>query len=159
MPSPQNPSFADFSELDASSAPALHQLHRACFSQDEVWTEGAFQAAIEEPSHWGVVQFDQQKSALGLSVMRTIADECELLTIAVHPENRGEGLAAGMLAQVIHEAAAAGLMAIHLEVAEDNPGALRLYENGGFQKAGRRPGYYRRSKDQFVDAILMTKTL
>ena len=60
---------------------------------------------------------------------------------------------------MIREAADAGLIAIHLEVAEDNPDALYLYEKGGFQKVGRRPGYYRRSKDQFVDAILMTKTL
>lgn len=158
MPSPQDPLLADFSGLGASFAGELHHLHALCFTEDEVWTEGAFQTAMEEASHWGVVQLSSEKAVLGLCLMRTIADACELLTIAVHPEQRGNGLAADMISNVTEKAAETGLIAIHLEVASDNPGAIRLYESSGFQRVGQRPKYYRRTGDLRVDAILMTKT-
>ena len=46
-----------------------------------------------------------------------------------------------------------------LEVAEDNPGAIALYERTGFTAVGRRASYYGRPGAQAVDAVVMRRTL
>jgi ribosomal-protein-alanine N-acetyltransferase len=49
--------------------------------------------------------------------------------------------------------------AMFLEVAADNPGAIRLYERAGFATVGRRSGYYGRRQGGSVDAIVMRRAL
>jgi ribosomal-protein-alanine N-acetyltransferase len=46
-----------------------------------------------------------------------------------------------------------------LEVAADNPAALRLYEKLGFQKISERKGYYVRPDGQPATALVMARPL
>jgi len=43
-------------------------------------------------------------------------------------------------------------------VAEDNAAALALYGKARFERAGRRPGYYRR-EGETTDALVMRREL
>ena len=52
-------------------------------------------------------------------------------------------------------AVALGAGAIFLEVGEDNPAAIALYRQAGFEPVGRRPAYYRRKRKQPVAALIM----
>ena len=49
----------------------------------------------------------------------------------------------------------AGVRKIELHVFPHNEGAIRLYEEFGFEREGYRNEHYRRSSGEFVDAILM----
>ena len=73
--------------------------------------------------------------------------------IAARADRRGEGHAARALRGFLAQAAARGAAVIHLEVAEDNAPALRLYARAGFEVVGRRADYYGRGRDAAVLAV------
>jgi ribosomal-protein-alanine N-acetyltransferase len=74
--------------------------------------------------------------------VRTIADEAELLTIAVRPGLRRRGLGARLLGAALDLTARRGAVSMFLEVAATNQPALALYQRAGFRLVGRRTGYY-----------------
>ena len=65
-----------------------------------------------------------------------------LYSIAVDPARRGGGLAKALLHDAEEAARRRGRTALRLEVRENNPAAIRLYERSGYRPIGRRPGYY-----------------
>jgi [ribosomal protein S18]-alanine N-acetyltransferase len=74
-------------------------------------------------------------------MVRSVAGEGEILTIAVQPEYRQRGFGAQLLDATLawFEKSAAG--AIFLEVACGNKAAIALYRRFGFCEIGRRKGY------------------
>ena len=88
----------------------------------------------------------------GLLVARTVAEEAELLNIAVLPEQRRLGLGTALLAEVLRQLAAAGARKVWLEVRESNQPALVFYRQHGFTVLGRRRAYYRAPME---DALLL----
>ena len=78
----------------------------------------------------------------GFVIARVAGDEAEILTLAVAPEARGQGLGRALLNAAIVEAQRRGAGAIFLEVGTDNPAALALYAGLGFANVGSRKGYY-----------------
>jgi len=93
------------------------------------------------------------------ALVRVIADEAELLTIATHPDHQRQGLARAVMAQWLAKAGAQGATHAFLEVAADNPAALALYRACGFQKSGHRARYYARKGSDPVDAVMMMRDL
>ena len=124
--------------------------------------------AMTTPAPWGVPTFEgflafpgavYAAEAAGFALGRVIADEAELLTVAVLPEARRQGIAARCLTGFEVTATAKGARRVFLEVAASNAPARALYENIGYKPIGQRPGYYRMPTGARIDAILMEKTL
>ncbi len=88
---------------------------------------------------------------LAFGGFKTILDEAELMNIVVHKSYRNKGIATLLLKHIISELEKQKIATIHLEVAENNIPAIKLYEKFGFSKTSIRKGYY---KNQ--DAILMS---
>lgn len=87
---------------------------------------------------------------IGFANWWLVADDlAELHVIAVAPDHRRRGRAAGLLAHVL--AACAGRR-VQLEVRAGNQPALALYARAGFVVDGRRPRYYPDGED----AVLMS---
>ena len=78
----------------------------------------------------------------GLLAARTVAQEAELLNVAVAPDKRRRGLAAALLAEALRRLAAAGAQKVWLEVRESNHAAIAFYQRHGFAILGRRRTYY-----------------
>ena len=95
---------------------------------------------------------------VGFSLFRTVADEAELLLLAVDPGHQGRGIGRQLLGQFVERARAAGARRVHLEVRDGNP-AVQMYRRAGFQPAGRRPDYYRGSDGRQYDAITLAHSL
>jgi ribosomal-protein-alanine N-acetyltransferase len=55
--------------------------------------------------------------------------------------------------------AALAAESLFLEVAVDNAAAIGLYRAAGFTEAGRRRGYYTKTEDARVDALIMRRDL
>ena len=91
--------------------------------------------------------------------MRVVADEAEILTLAVHPEARGRGQGARLVAEGVAAAGARGAYRIFLEVADDNASARAVYARAGFVEAGRRTAYYSRPDGSRADALLLSLNL
>ena len=93
----------------------------------------------------------------GVSLIRTVQDETELLTLAVKPDFRRRGIARALLKAAMEDAWAAGGASMYLEVSDENTAALDLYRTTGFVPVGRRTRYYRSvsGDGSLVDAIVM----
>jgi ribosomal-protein-alanine N-acetyltransferase len=90
---------------------------------------------------------------------RTVLDEAELLTVAVHPAEQGRGLGGALLARFLEQAAARGARRAFLEVAEDNAAARALYGRAGFTPVGRRRSYFLAPGGRRIDAVVMARDL
>ena len=95
-----------------------------------------------------------ERHAAGFSLMRVVADEAELLLIAVHPTVQRGGIGEALLDDFVTYAHDSGARHLHLEVRSGNP-AMGLYSNKGFVIAGRRRDYYHGPRDEHYDALTL----
>jgi len=126
-------------------APALAVLHARCFTGAEAWGADAMVLMLRMPGAFGFWQ-----PAAGLILARAIAGEAEILTLAVVPEARRQGVAGALLTAALARATAAGAAAMLLEVAAGNGAARGLYTGFGFAEVGRRRRYYSDGRDALV---------
>lgn len=130
---------------------ALAQTHAACFTTPRPWTETEFAGFLKDPSVVFVGDSD------GFAMARLAGPEAELLTIAVLPALRGQGIARELLGLIHTRAQNAGALEIFLEVAEDNIPAKHLYSGCGYTQAGIRQGYYHTPKGDKINALVLSK--
>ncbi|MEJ6789390.1 GNAT family N-acetyltransferase [Brevundimonas sp. BR2-1] len=135
----------------SEAAARLAALHAEAF--DAPWDAAAFDSLL------GQVGVHLAESPDGFILMRTAADEAEILTLAVRPGARRRGLGAELVARGAAEAVARGATRLFLEVADDNAAARALYARAGFAEAGRRPRYYARPDGSRRDALLLALNL
>ncbi|MBV8913875.1 MAG: GNAT family N-acetyltransferase [Acetobacteraceae bacterium] len=86
----------------------------------------------------------------GMVLARVAADESEILTLAVDPDQQRRGLGRRLLEQAMRTAGARGARCMLLEVAEANTAARALYAGTGFLEVGRRRRYYRDGSDALI---------
>lgn len=89
----------------------------------------------------------------GLALIRTIAGECEILTIAIARRARRCGLGRRLLTASQGAASTGGAKRMILEVSEANVAAQALYKAAGYGPIGRRKAYYRDGSDARVLAL------
>jgi ribosomal-protein-alanine N-acetyltransferase len=100
----------------------------------------------------------KSEEAIGFSLLRSVADEAELLLLAVLPDRHRQGIGGRLLDHFIREAELGGVTRIHLEVRDGNP-AVQMYRNAGFEPVGRRRNYYQAADGARYDAITFAKNL
>ena len=110
------------------------------------WPTGAFLALIGPYCYVATVG----ERVVGFLVGRGVADEGELLNLAVEPLHRRAGVARQLVHVFLHELTDNGARAVFLEVRESNAGARALYRNLGFQEVGVRARYYRKPVENAV---------
>ena len=96
--------------------------------------------------------------ALGFSLTRTVADEAELLLIAVLPGSQRQGVGRRLLDDFLERARNDGVARVHLEVRDGNP-AVTMYRDAGFLPIGRRRNYYRSPDGKRFDAITLATNI
>lgn len=101
---------------------------------------------------------DEQGDLLGFSLLRTVADEAELLLLAVAPPARRRGVGGSLLDHFIEHARRKGVRRLHLEVRDGNA-AIAMYRAFGFRAEGRRPKYYSGRDGSQHDAVTMARKL
>ncbi len=134
-----------------TTAARLADLHAQAF--ESPWDAKSFDDLLDQ---FGVFALE---AADGFILIRAVADEAEILTLAVRPSARQAGLGLRLVEQACVDAMSQGAARLFLEVAEDNVPARALYARAGFTEAGRRAGYYGRRDGSRVDALVLTKTL
>lgn len=91
-------------------------------------------------------------SAVGFSLFRSVANESELLLLAVSPNYRRRSVGRKLLQDFLSRARTRGSTRVHLEVREGNP-AIQMYRHAGFEPIGRRRNYYRAQDGSQFDAL------
>jgi ribosomal-protein-alanine N-acetyltransferase len=92
--------------------------------------------------------------AIGFSLFRTVADESELLLIAVSPSRHRCGVGRMLLDDFLDRARNGGVARVHLEVRDGNS-AVSLYREAGFSPVGRRRNYYHAADGRRFDAVTL----
>lgn len=65
-----------------------------------------------------------------------------IYTLTVSPRAQGRGVGRALLEKALHALQERGVRRVFLEVAADNPPAIRLYRSLGFRQIGTLPDYY-----------------
>ena len=120
-------------------------IHQDAFPPIDAWGTPAFADLLGSPGVHGLI--DERG---GLVLVRRVADEAEILTLATAPALRRQGVARRMLAAALAWAGDHGAQVVFLEVSERNTPARALYAAAGFIPCGRRPRYYTDGSDALV---------
>lgn len=131
----------------------LAQTYARAFPETRAWGVDEFAALLADPGTFVTGNAD------AFVLMRVVADEAEVLTLATAPEKRREGRARAVLTEAETEAARRGARVVFLEVAENNDAANALYAACGYHRIGRRPGYYTPKNGAAVAALVLSKRL
>ena len=114
-------------------------IHAACFA--EPWDANALAQLLAMPGAIGLSAHDTAGPA-GFILVRIAGDDCEIITLAVLEKARGRGTAGMLVNEAALRAVALGATRQILEVGAKNHRALKLYTRLGFERCGKRPGYY-----------------
>lgn len=136
----------------AEEAEAMAAAHATAF--DAPWTPEEIADLLEGAGVFGFLAADAA-GPVGMILCRVAAEEMEVLTLAVPPARRRQGIAKALMAAALGAAQQAGAREAFLEVAVDNGAAAALYAGLGFRRAGLRRGYYDRGKAGSADALVM----
>ncbi|MCC6914604.1 MAG: ribosomal protein S18-alanine N-acetyltransferase [Rhodospirillaceae bacterium] len=141
--------------LEPAHALVAGALHRTSFAAP--WRDEEFAKLLEQPGVAGLMWTGAEPQ--GFILIRAVADEAEILTLAVAPDFRRRGIAESLLEEAARMLRAGGTHRLFLEVADDNTAARALYEKRGFTATGRRAKYYERGAAPRVDAVIMALAL
>lgn len=123
----------------------LALVHADCFDDaPRAWSAQEFRDLLAQPHTFLLTR------PHGFLLGRVIADEAELLTLAVAPTSRRHGIGRDLTADFAATSRDRGAVTAFLEVAADNAPARALYTELGWQQAGLRRGYYRPGLDGLV---------
>lgn len=137
-----------------TDAAALRAVEVQCFS--DPWSVAGFREAMAGPLSLGLIAESRRGEIAGYLFARVVADEAEILNLAVAPARRRSGIGRELLARALADLAARGARTVFLEVRASNDGAMALYQSQGFRPLGRRRAYYRRPVE---DAMVWGRTL
>ncbi len=142
------------SDATVHDAPAMARLHAASFRRG--WSEDEIERLLLERNvhaHRALIG----RRLVGFIMSRIAADEAEILSVAVAPEERGRAIAGRLLRLHLGRLAALGVRTVFLEVEDGNIPALRLYR--GFKEVGRREGYYSKDSAAPARALVLRRDL
>ncbi|WP_033323584.1 ribosomal protein S18-alanine N-acetyltransferase [Actinomadura atramentaria] len=140
--------------MTLADLPAVHALEERLFP-DDAWSEQMLRDELaDQPRTRHYVVAEAGGEIVGYAGLAAAGGQADVQTIGVRADQRGAGLGAALLTELLAEADRRASEAVFLEVRADNAAAQRLYERFGFQRIGLRRGYYQPSG---MDAIVMSR--
>jgi len=142
---------------EVGDARDLARIHGESFYRG--WPASDFASFLEDRNTPCYVACDARRRIAGFALIRTVADEAELLTLAVDPRRRGKGVGRALMEAVFADLMLSPARRMFLEVDEQNHAAIRLYEKLGFARISARKGYYPRPDGSAATALVMARDL
>jgi ribosomal-protein-alanine N-acetyltransferase len=133
------------------TAEQMAAIHAACFTMPRPWSAQEIAGLLDSAFSFAI------STERGFLLGRVVAGEAELLTLAVDPAARRQGIGAALMQDFLAESLRRGAESVFLEVAATNAAALQLYARAGFSETARRKGYYHAADGQAVDAVIMAR--
>ena len=145
----------EISAMQASDIPEVKALEDALFPVD-AWTQDMFQNELAEVGISREVMVTRLAGKIvGYVSFRYVADEGDVVTIAVDTSAQKQGVGTAMMDWLETTAKVRGLKNLFLEVRSDNIPAIAMYLARDFERIDLRRNYY----DTGVDAYVMRKRL
>jgi ribosomal-protein-alanine N-acetyltransferase len=138
-------------------ADAVARLHAGSFYRG--WPRQDIESYLLDPDTPTLVACDARRTIAGFAMLRILGDDVELMTIAVDRKFQGRGVGEALMRACFEDLMMTPARRMILEVAADNPSAIRLYTKLGFTKISERKGYYARADGQPATALVMARDL
>ncbi|TPN43325.1 GNAT family N-acetyltransferase [Mesorhizobium sp. B1-1-9] len=133
---------AEIRTARASDVDDLAAIEKAVFSSDRISRRSFRQFIERETAETLVAEIDGRVAGYSIVLFRKGSGVARLYSIAVGPFFGGLGVGRQLLSAAEEAAFEHDRMMLRLEVREDNGRAIRIYEQAGYRKIGREPGYY-----------------
>jgi [ribosomal protein S18]-alanine N-acetyltransferase len=104
-----------------------------------------------------VARDEESQKTVGFSLFRNVAEDAELLLLAVRADRHREGIGSLLLEDFLDRARSKGAARVHLEVRDGNP-AVAMYSACGFSPVGHRRNYYHAPDGRRFDAITLARS-
>lgn len=142
---------------ETGDAKELARIHGKSFFRG--WPTEDFISFLGDRGTPAYIACDAKRRIAGFALIRQVADEAELLTIAVDPKWRGKGVGRALMDAVFADLLLSPARKMFLEVDEQNMAAIHLYEKLGFTRISTRRGYYPRPDGSAATALVMARDL
>lgn len=133
---------------DLSSVAQIEKL-----VQSHPWNIAQFEESL---ASYQCTVFEKSNQVVGFCILQTVLDEANLLLMAIHPNQQGQGLGYQLLDESI-QMLKNNPIQIFLEVRESNTAAIALYEKSDFHQIDLRKNYYPNKDGGREHAIIMVK--
>lgn len=127
-----------------SDLPCVLAIEQASFPFP--W-QGDFFLKEMQLSHSWLWVAEAEGAVIGYICGWFVADEGEIVRVAVHPTARRRGIGKILLEEAMRVAHQRGAQTLHLEVRASNAEAIALYKVCGFCEIGKRTRYYENGED------------
>jgi len=134
----------------AADVPTLLGIERTVFA--DPWSGSAFRELLGPHSLVAV----ENGNVAGYVFARVIADEAEVLNLAVRKDLQRKGIGRYLLDAIFESFRKRGVKDVYLEVRVSNAAGQAFYERLGFRQVGRRRGYYDKPRE---DALILARPL
>lgn len=135
----------------SEDSPALAKLEKIC-SESAQWGEQSYQKIGQDGLQGWVAE--KTRAIVGFVLVRVVADEMEILNLAVEPAARRMGIASSLVSKAIISGRELAAKRAYLEVRESNSAARAFYSFQGFTQTARRKFYYSQPTE---DAIVLVR--
>lgn len=129
-------------------APRLAQIE-ALQPYSAHWGEKGFVDELPNPYSF-VWCWEEKGQVHGFIALRLAAGFCEILNMAVHPDECRRGIGFKLLYFALSQVRAHGGERVTLEVNARNEAAIGLYTKMGFRPCGRRHKFYNGTDDALI---------
>ncbi|MGZ3653482.1 MAG: ribosomal protein S18-alanine N-acetyltransferase [Bdellovibrionota bacterium] len=115
------------------------------------WPRAAFAAELDKKSgrFWVLTDNETDEKVVAYAVFSFPADQAHLITFAVHPSYRRQGLGLYLLRRLIHYVMRKQGDSVVLEVRKGNAAAVQLYQSLGFMVIHTIPRFYPDGEDAY----------
>lgn len=126
--------------LTTADLPTLVRLEGELFGA-AAWSPQGLADELVGPGRW-YVGVERDGDIVGYAGLWFDGYDAQVMTVGTEERFQGQGLARLMLDNLLARAREVGAAVVLLEVRVDNEPAIHLYESVGFERLGKRRGYY-----------------
>jgi len=124
----------------------------ASYEEEVAFPPSTYEGWLGAPPDRGTLGAFEGDELVGYVVNSRYVDAWHIMNVAVMPERQRRGVATALLERLFELTRHDERRGFTLEVRVSNEGAIRLYEELGFEARGVRRGYY---TDNREDALIM----
>ncbi|WGM90573.1 MAG: N-acetyltransferase [Candidatus Bathyarchaeum tardum] len=133
--------------------PGIMEIEQASFDMSEVFPETQFLHYLHRFADSFFVAEDSFDSIVGYAILTCAPSFGYILSIAVHPKNRNQGVAKELLEILESKCREKGIAKLRLDVRINNDTAIGLYKNLGLVEQKVKKNFYGKG----LDGLLMEK--
>jgi len=136
-------------ELEPGDLGAIDAIEKRAYPTP--WSRSMFASELAKPTSICLGAFEGDE-LVGYVINSRYVDAWHVMNVAVDPDRHRRGIATALLQRLFELTRDDERRGYTLEVRVSNAGAIRLYEQLGFEPRGIRRGYY---TDNREDALIM----